>query len=177
MEQLVKRHLWVGTILVAVAVAAPAVGQQCQTDADCTCGPGSCVDGQCNGICVACSSDFASTGFLVCQGDMVVTAPPGAASATVPYEGVLGVGYAFACAEPPSISCAPISGSDFPLGTTQVTCTMQDTSSYIYSAVSCSFLVTVNPGPPLPSLSDAGAAALGLLLAAVGVAAQRRRPA
>lgn len=77
---------------------------------------------------------------IICPANMTVTATS-AAGAVVNYPASLVSGGCIA----PSLICNPPSGSNFPIGTTTVTCTASDTCG---STAQCTFTVTVNPPTP-----------------------------
>ncbi len=70
-----------------------------------------------------------------------------------------------------TVTCNPPSGSAFPVGTSTVTCTATDASG---NTSTCTFAVTVTV-PVVPTLSQWGMIALGLLLAAAGWLLARSR--
>lgn len=158
-------------VVLAVAVAAPVLGQQCTTVADCeeSCGM-ACENGQCvQHTCVGVSCDTPS---VTCPGDVTLAAPAGASSAIVTFAvPASSPAPGDACFQ--SLICDPASGSSFPTGETTVTCrvTQQDNSQ-----ASCTFLVTLD-ATPIPVFSGKGMAAMTFMLAAVGAVALLRRPA
>ena len=95
-------------------------------------------------LLVACgSSPPAPTPVLsiTCPGDVEVLAPDAdATDVTFPLATVAGG------APPLSLTCAPPSGSEFPVGTTSVTCTVRDSEQ---RASSCQFRVSVSAPPRL----------------------------
>jgi CSLREA domain-containing protein len=81
-------------------------------------------------------------GSITCPANLTQSNDPGQCGAVITYPPPTTTG---ACG---TVTCAPVSGAFFPVGTTTVTCTAS-------GGLSCSFTVTVND-PVLPSLTCAG---------------------
>ena len=74
---------------------------------------------------------------ISCPGNMIVSAPAGQCSAVVSYS-VSAASQNTRCVE---VTCVPLSGSAFPVGTTTVNCIAKDA---VGATAMCSFTVTVN---------------------------------
>jgi hypothetical protein len=107
-----------------------------------------------------------------CPADLFVDLPAGSPDVVVDF---VAPAYTDNCAAPGVATCAPPSGSSFPLGTTGVNCSASDSAG---NAGSCGFDVTVGGGQSvleIPTASTLGLVALMLLLAGAAVLALRRR--
>ena len=102
---------------------------------------------------------------IVCPPDMVRTVEPGATSGSiVDFTATISDNCPVVGQIP--YTCNPPSGSQFPLGTTGVTCTATDASD---NTASCSFTVTLwDPSRAAPTMGVPALAALVLVLGAVG---------
>ena len=101
----------------------------------------------CTGANAQCSFDVTvndtTPPAIVCPANITVGLPSNACSATVSYS-TPSASDNCPDAGPVQVVCAPASGSTFPLGTTQVTCTATDAAQ---NQSSCQFDITVNGGP------------------------------
>ncbi len=101
---------------------------------------------------------------IVCPPDIVRTVEPGAASGTVNFAATTSDNCPVVGQIP--YTCSPPSGSQFPLGTTDVTCTATDASN---NSATCSFTVTLwDPSRAAPTMGTPALAGLVLVLGAVG---------
>jgi hypothetical protein len=93
---------------------------------------------------------------LACPANQTVTAPNGTTTAVVTYAPTVSGGVS-----PVTVTCAPSSGTSFPVGATNVQCSALDGAGQ--SSPPCGFSVTVNPPivvpppPPPPPPPQAGA--------------------
>src|SRR5207302_24560 len=90
---------------------------------------------------------------FTCASTITVSAT-GPSGATVFYSSSAAGG----CSTPPTVVCKPPSGSTFPVGTTTVTCTADDSCG---NSTNCSFTVTVYPRIALTCSSNLTVAATG----------------
>ena len=105
---------------------------------------------------------------ITCPADVITFAAPDGAGRKVDYpDPDVGDNCSGATAH-----CVPASGSTFPLGDTQVTCTATDASQ---NTSQCTFTVSVRPNPIVPTLDARALAALAAALAGIGLLFARRR--
>ncbi len=132
---------------------------------------------------VNCSSNFGHSGsFTVTVVDQTPPALTCPANQNLVSMGGAPVSYSWTvpasdnCTSPLTVSCSPVSGSVFPIGTTTVTCQSTDAAG---NTGTCTFQVNVVlgvPDPrPIPVLGVWALAGLGGLLAWLGVRRIRRR--
>jgi uncharacterized protein (TIGR03382 family) len=109
-----------------------------------------------------------------CPAELDVTAPDGTGAVVDPLPLAT---TATDNGQPPTVTYSPASGTKFPLGRTQVTVTAMDDRMNVQT---CTFDVVVTPGNQSPyawscACSNAGAAPLVALLAALAQRRRRRR--
>lgn len=132
-----------GTVTATCAPASGSTFQKGVTTVTCTATDSSKNTGSCSFTVTINDTQFPS---ITCPANMSTDASPNQCSAVVNYP-------------PPTVSdncpgvgtptCSPASGSNFPVGTTTVTCTVFDASNAI---ATCSFTVTVRDTQP-PSIT------------------------
>jgi hypothetical protein len=85
-----------------------------------------------------------------CRADIVANVDPNQCGAVVTFASPV---FTDACDNNPSVTCSPVSGSFFPVGSTSVTCTATDQSG---NQGRCSFAVTVVEPPVSLQIERAG---------------------
>lgn len=106
---------------------------------------------------------------VTCPADVTVDQIPGVPTVNVNYPAPLVTDNCPSA----TATCAPASGSPYPVGNTTTTCTATDASA---NSSACAFVVTVGafiPNTPVPTLSLAGVILLALLM--IGLAYPGRR--
>lgn len=105
---------------------------------------------------------------ITCPADVVAFTDPNGTEKTVHYPAP----EASDTCSKATVQCSPASGSTFPVGDTQVTCTATDASQ---NTSQCSFTVSVRPSPVVPTLDPCALAGLAAALAAAGAVLARKR--